>query len=37
VTLNLTGATAGKYVLGLTYHDGATGKSANFDLPFEIR
>jgi hypothetical protein len=37
VTINLTGATAGKYVLGLTYHDGATGKSAKFDLPFEIR
>jgi hypothetical protein len=37
VTVNLTGATAGKYVLGVTYHDAVTGRSANFDLPFEIR
>jgi hypothetical protein len=37
VTVNLTGASAGKYVLGVTYHDTVTGKSANFDLPFEIR
>ena len=37
LTLNLTGAPAGKYVLGVVYHDKTTGKSAGADLPFEIR
>jgi hypothetical protein len=37
VTVTLTDAPAGKYVLGMTYHDTVTGKTANFDLPFEIK
>jgi len=37
LTLNLTGAPPGKYVLGVVYHDTTTGKSANADLPFEIK
>jgi hypothetical protein len=37
LTLNLSGAPAGKYVFGVIYHDKTTGKSASVDLPFEIR
>ncbi len=37
LTLNLTGARAGKYVFGVLYHDKTTGKSASADLPFEIK
>ncbi|MGA2795457.1 MAG: hypothetical protein ABSE69_18430, partial [Roseiarcus sp.] len=37
LTLNLTGAPPGKYILGVVYHDKTTGKSASTDLPFEIR
>jgi hypothetical protein len=37
LTLNLTGAEPGKYVFGVIYHDKTTGKSANVDLPFEIK
>ncbi|MSO77472.1 MAG: hypothetical protein EXQ87_11300 [Alphaproteobacteria bacterium] len=36
LTLNVTGAPAGDYVFGATYHDKITGKSANFDLKFKI-
>ena len=34
---NLSGAKSGDYVLGVTYHDKATGKSASFDLPFKMK
>ena len=37
LTLSLTGAEPGKYVFGVIYHDTTTGKSANVDLPFEIK
>lgn len=37
LTLNLSGAPAGKYVFGATYHDKVSGKSTSLDLPFEIR
>lgn len=37
VTINLTGAPAGAYVLGLTVHDTNSGKTASADLPFEIK
>ncbi len=37
VTINLTGAPAGPYVLGLTVHDANSGKTASADLPFEIK
>ncbi len=37
VTLNLTGASPGQYIFGLIYRDKITGKSANVDLPFEIK
>jgi hypothetical protein len=37
ITLNLTNAPAAKYMLAVIYHDKITGKSATFDLPFEIR
>lgn len=37
VTLNLTNAPAGKYVLGVIYHDKIKDKSATFDLPFEVK
>jgi len=33
VTINLTGAPAGAYVLGLTVHDTNSGKAASADLP----
>ncbi len=36
LTLNLTGAPAGKYVLGVIYRDKISGKNASVDLPFEI-
>ena len=37
LTLNLSGAKPGDYVLGVTYHDKTTGKSASFDLPFKVK
>jgi hypothetical protein len=37
VTINLTGAPVGVYVLGLTVHDTNSGKAASADLPFEIK
>ena len=37
VTINLTGAPAGAYVLGLTLHDANSRKSTSTDLPFEIK
>ena len=37
LTLTLTGAKPGKYVLGLVYRDKVTGKSTTFDLPFSIQ
>lgn len=37
VTLNLTGAPAGKFILGVIYHDKTTGKQATLELPFEIK
>jgi hypothetical protein len=37
VKLDVTGAAAGSYVLGLTMHDTKSGKSTAVDLPFEIK
>jgi hypothetical protein len=37
LTINLTGAPTGAYVLGLTFHDRIGSKSSNLDLPFEIK
>jgi hypothetical protein len=37
VKLEVTGAPAGSYVLGLTIHDTNSGKSSSTDLPFEIK
>jgi hypothetical protein len=37
LTLNLSGAPAGNYVFGATYHDKVSGKSASLDLPFQIQ
>jgi hypothetical protein len=37
VKLDVTGAAAGSYVLGLTMHDTKSGKSTSVDLPFEIK
>ena len=37
VKLDVTGAPAGAYILGLTMHDTNNGKSTSTDLPFEIR
>jgi hypothetical protein len=37
VTINLTGAPSGAYILGLTVRDANSGKAANADLPFEIK
>lgn len=37
VKLDVTGAAAGSYVLGLTMHDTKSGKSTTVDLPFEIK
>jgi hypothetical protein len=37
LTLNLSGAPAGDYVFGATYHDKMSGKSASLDLPFQIK
>lgn len=34
---NLSGAKPGDYVLGVTYHDKTSGKSASFDLPFKVK
>jgi hypothetical protein len=35
--IDVTGAPAGAYILGLTMHDTNSGKSTTKDLPFEIR
>jgi hypothetical protein len=37
IKLDVTGASAGSYILGLTVHDTKSGKSATADLPFEIK
>jgi len=37
IKLDVTGAPAGAYILGLTMHDTNSGKSTTTDLPFEIR
>lgn len=37
VKLEVTGAPAGAYILGLTIHDTNSGKSSSTDLPFEIK
>jgi len=37
IRLDVTGAPAGAYILGLTMHDTNSGKSTTTDLPFEIR
>jgi hypothetical protein len=37
VKLDVTGAPAGAYILGLTMHDTNSGKSTTSDLPFEIK
>jgi hypothetical protein len=37
LTVNFTGAPAGKYLLAVTYTDKVSGETAEFKLPFEIR
>ena len=37
IKLDVTGAPAGSYILGLTIHDTKSGKSTTTDLPFEIK
>jgi hypothetical protein len=37
LTITLTGAPPGKYVLSVTYRDLIGGKTANLELPFEIK
>lgn len=37
INLDITGATAGSYVLGLTFNDQIGSETATVDLPFEIR
>jgi hypothetical protein len=37
LTINLSGAPAGDYVFGATFHDKVSGKQASFDLPFSIK
>jgi hypothetical protein len=37
VKLDVTGAPAGQYILGLTMHDTKSGKSTTVDLPFEVK
>jgi hypothetical protein len=37
IKLDVTGAPAGPYILGLTIHDTKSGKSTSTDLPFEIK
>ena len=37
IKLDVTGAPAGPYILGLTIHDTNSNKSTTADLPFEIR
>lgn len=37
LTINMTGAPAGDYVFGATFHDKVSGKQASFDLPFSIK
>jgi hypothetical protein len=37
VELDVTGAPAGRYILGLTMHDTKSGRSTSKDLPFEVK
>jgi hypothetical protein len=37
IKLDVAGAPAGAYILGLTMHDTKSGKSITKDLPFEVR
>ena len=37
VKLDVTGAPAGHYILGLTMHDTKSGKSTTVDMPFEVK
>lgn len=37
IKLDVSGAPAGSYILGLTIHDANNGKSSTKDLPFEIK
>jgi hypothetical protein len=37
IKLDVTGAPAGSYILGLTIHDANSNKSKSTDLPFEIK
>ena len=37
IKLDVSGAPAGSYILGLTIHDANSGKSSSKDLPFEIK
>ncbi len=37
IKLDVTGAPAGSYILGLTIHDSNSDKSTSSDLPFEIK
>jgi hypothetical protein len=37
LTITMSGAPPGKYVFAATYRDQVSGKSANLELPFEIR
>ncbi|SMF41595.1 hypothetical protein SAMN06265365_11337 [Tistlia consotensis] len=37
LTLNLTGAPAGRYLLRYTFHDKVSGEDASVELPFEVR
>ena len=37
IKLDVSGAPAGSYILGLTIHDANSGKSSTKDLPFEIK
>jgi hypothetical protein len=37
IKLDVSGAPAGPYILGLTIHDANSGKSSTKDLPFEIK
>jgi len=37
VKLDVTGAPAGEYILGLTMHDTKSGKAVSRDLPFEVK
>lgn len=37
LTYNLSGIRAGKYIIGTQFRDKVSGKSASFDLPFEVK